>query len=97
MAFTFVFLIESKFNSRIGESYIDMENKVFEDHRTSEDNESIDAPPPLPVKKKSIQRTYQCDPIYENVPFVYYVREGSHYDSPAAFKDAQLYGSTTWT
>ena len=74
MAFTFVFLIESKFNSRIGESYIDMENKIFEDHRTSEDNESVDAPPPLPVKKKSIQRTYQCDPIYENVPFVYYVR-----------------------
>lgn len=90
-------IIESKFNSRIGESYIDMENKIFEDHRTSEDNESVDAPPPLPVKKKSIQRTYQCDPIYENVPFVYYVREGSHYDSPAAFKDAQLYGSTTWT
>ena len=74
MACTFVFLIERKFTSTSGESYIDMGSKYFEDRRPSEDHKSVDAPPPLPVKKKSIQRTYQCDPIYENVPFVYYSR-----------------------
>ena len=65
------FILERHYRSTGGESYIDMHPVTPENNNVFQDDGQPEAPPPLPVKKYSMQRQNFADHIYENVPFVY--------------------------